>query len=150
MALINCPECEREASNKAASCPYCGYPFSKVKIEPKEEIEPPRDFRTAPVREAAPKTRRSGKTLIFLSVAFFIIASWLLFQGIDKKDNYYSSERYSSLDENAYVVGDAYNYIINGTYFAGYCAISGAAYILSGICCVGGLIIKAGSETRWR
>lgn len=27
MALINCSECEKEVSNKAAACPGCGAPF---------------------------------------------------------------------------------------------------------------------------
>lgn len=27
MALILCPECNREISDKVASCPHCGYPF---------------------------------------------------------------------------------------------------------------------------
>jgi hypothetical protein len=25
MALINCPECKKEISDKAASCPHCGF-----------------------------------------------------------------------------------------------------------------------------
>lgn len=29
MALIKCPECSREVSSMAASCPQCGYPISK-------------------------------------------------------------------------------------------------------------------------
>lgn len=29
MALIKCPECEREISSMATSCPQCGYPISK-------------------------------------------------------------------------------------------------------------------------
>ncbi len=28
MALINCPECNKEISDKAFSCPHCGYPIS--------------------------------------------------------------------------------------------------------------------------
>ena len=28
MALINCPECSREISDKAASCPHCGLPMA--------------------------------------------------------------------------------------------------------------------------
>ena len=28
MALINCPECGREISDKAASCPHCGVPIT--------------------------------------------------------------------------------------------------------------------------
>lgn len=27
MALIDCPECEKQVSDKAESCPYCGYPI---------------------------------------------------------------------------------------------------------------------------
>lgn len=28
MALINCPECKKEISNKAESCPSCGFPIN--------------------------------------------------------------------------------------------------------------------------
>lgn len=27
MALIRCPDCEREVSSKARSCPQCAYPI---------------------------------------------------------------------------------------------------------------------------
>lgn len=30
MALIKCPECEREISDKAAACPHCGYPIASA------------------------------------------------------------------------------------------------------------------------
>ena len=30
MALINCPECKREISSLATSCPHCGIPMSNV------------------------------------------------------------------------------------------------------------------------
>jgi len=30
MALINCPECKREISSMAISCPHCGIPMSSV------------------------------------------------------------------------------------------------------------------------
>jgi len=29
MALFNCPECRKEISDKANSCPYCGLPFNQ-------------------------------------------------------------------------------------------------------------------------
>lgn len=29
MALISCPECGREISDKVTSCPHCGYPFAE-------------------------------------------------------------------------------------------------------------------------
>ena len=28
MALINCPKCAKEVSDRAVSCPYCGYPVA--------------------------------------------------------------------------------------------------------------------------
>ncbi len=42
----------------------------------------------------------------------------------------------TSRSENAYVGGDIYNYIINGTYFAGFFAFSGAMYDCARICVV--------------
>ena len=30
MSLINCPECGKQASDKAHFCPHCGYPFSEL------------------------------------------------------------------------------------------------------------------------
>ncbi|MCR4911309.1 MAG: zinc ribbon domain-containing protein [Bacilli bacterium] len=33
MALIKCPECGREISDQAVSCPHCGFPLAKIKEE---------------------------------------------------------------------------------------------------------------------
>ena len=30
MALIKCPECELQVSDRALSCPHCGYPLQEV------------------------------------------------------------------------------------------------------------------------
>ncbi|MFW6129686.1 MAG: hypothetical protein ACOC56_00790 [Atribacterota bacterium] len=37
MALINCPECKRKVSDKAESCPRCGYPIIKYSKNIQEE-----------------------------------------------------------------------------------------------------------------
>lgn len=37
MALIKCPECNHEVSDKAASCPNCGYILEKQELENKSE-----------------------------------------------------------------------------------------------------------------
>jgi len=34
MALINCPECNKEISDKATACPYCGCPAGHVSVLP--------------------------------------------------------------------------------------------------------------------
>lgn len=38
MALINCPECNKEISDKVNACPHCGYPFGAAVIG-KEAIQ---------------------------------------------------------------------------------------------------------------
>lgn len=38
MALINCPECNREISDKAQSCPQCGCPIAKRDPETKPAL----------------------------------------------------------------------------------------------------------------
>ena len=35
MALIKCPECELQVSDKAISCPHCGYPMQSLKRKPR-------------------------------------------------------------------------------------------------------------------
>lgn len=41
MALIKCPECQREVSDKAQNCPHCGYPMREEKTaEQKENPKP--------------------------------------------------------------------------------------------------------------
>lgn len=35
MALIKCPECERDLSSKATACPHCGYPIERTAQGPR-------------------------------------------------------------------------------------------------------------------
>jgi hypothetical protein len=74
---------------------------------------------------------RLSSIMIVISIVLIIIGSILLFQGFDKKDNYYQSEYASYLNKHVYVGGDAYNYIINGTYFIGYITLATASYVIS-------------------
>lgn len=62
MALIKCPECGKEISDKAASCPKCGFPIQNV---PQNTPNPP----TPPDAEEAPKKRANGKRIAMISVA---------------------------------------------------------------------------------
>lgn len=71
-----------------------------------------------------------SKIFKIMSVIFLLVGLLLVFEGFDKKNNYVNSE-YSSLNENAYVGGDAYNYIINASYFVGYITLGSACIISS-------------------
>ena len=72
------------------------------------------------------------KVIRIIAGIFLIMAIIFYQQGFDKKDNYYYDEDYTLLNKNAYVGGDAYNFIINGTYFTGYLVI-GSAMMISGM-----------------
>lgn len=37
MALIKCPECGKQISSQAASCPNCGYPVRKTEFETEQD-----------------------------------------------------------------------------------------------------------------
>ncbi len=67
-----------------------------------------------------------------IGVIFYIVALFLIWLGFDKMQNYQNSEYYS-LSKNAYVKGDAYNYIINGTYFTGYSVLGVGSAIIGTI-----------------
>lgn len=38
MSLINCPECGKQISDKALSCPNCGYPIMEIKNTPSNAV----------------------------------------------------------------------------------------------------------------
>ena len=57
---------------------------------------------------------------VVLAVISFFYAGVMFTVGLDKISNYYNSDTNPSLNTNAYVGGDAYNYIINAEYATGY------------------------------
>lgn len=89
---------------------------------------------------------KSIKIMYIIAICFFIASGFMLYKGYDKITNYYMSESFSSLNENAYVGGDAYNYIINGNYATGFFVLS-MGFLLSGmICMCASAIIKSFPE----
>ncbi|NLX83249.1 MAG: hypothetical protein GXZ04_05485 [Clostridiales bacterium] len=72
--------------------------------------------------------RKLGIFLIILSVVTFVACFYFASEAHDKYTNYYNGSYFQT---NVYVGGDAYNYIINGTYMtafsvlAGFCALIG-------------------------
>ena len=57
---------------------------------------------------------------------------YTLYKGIDKMTNYYNNETLPHRNVNAYVGGDAYNYIINGTYATAFFVLT-AMFVLAAI-----------------
>lgn len=88
---------------------------------------------------------KSVSHLYIISIIFFIAFAIMCYKGYDKMTNYDNSD-YSY--ENAYVGGDAYNYIINGTHATAFFVLA-IGFLISGILCIiGGFIINNLSLTN--
>ena len=75
------------------------------------------------------KTNKTiGIILLIITVLCIVVGGIQIKNGFDRKNNYLNSEY--GLLQNAYVGGDAYNYIINGTYFTGYVTFGSALLII--------------------
>lgn len=91
-------------------------------------------------------SKKNVKTILaILCTVFAITGSVFIGKGFDKKDNYSNPDNddYNfSLDYvNSYVGGDAYNYIINGTYFTAYAVLGMGFLIMSTISGVAYLVL---------
>lgn len=159
MALIKCPQCGRQISDKSKQCIGCGWvlntlPKNEQKVQEQEIVQTPiieeHDLKndaqenmtdenkleksninenTEDLVKGSSKKTNNGissftkKVLIVGTTAFFIAAGVFFYKANYVKNEYYNSDSFYSLNKNAYVGGDAYNYIINGTYFTGYSVI---------------------------
>lgn len=121
--LIKCPNCGDSISNQASHCPHCGAVVKKQSIMP------------------LATSKNNTKWLLVMAIILAILGSCFLFRGFYVKNKYannlVNNDSYDDRDNiNAYVGGDAYNYIINGTYFTGFMALSGSMYICAtGLLC---------------
>ena len=71
-----------------------------------------------------------------ISVIFIMVGIMFLSMGFYKKMAYSNPDKaYTTSDDyiNSYVGGDAFNYIINGTYFMAYSVIGMGSWIISAI-----------------
>lgn len=62
MALIHCPECDREISDRVKVCPHCGYPFS-------EELEKPSQVELTGINIKSKK----GNSIFIISIILVLI-----------------------------------------------------------------------------
>ena len=64
MALINCPECNKEISDKAAACPHCGAPSKPSK----PSGAPTKRSRSKPSKPAGCFLQLIGGALLFYGI----------------------------------------------------------------------------------
>ncbi len=94
MALIKCPECGKEVSDKSKNCIHCGYPLTQ-----KEEFGEVKDgqkvFSCKPIEEQIKK----NKKMVFLILGFLIVAILLFTTNFFKSKEYFDGIAWGSSRE---------------------------------------------------
>lgn len=72
MALIKCPECNKEVSDKAETCPHCGYRLKKKMEMPDLSYD---SYRTSQIIERNHRIRHIGGIIVG---SFFILLGLIL------------------------------------------------------------------------
>lgn len=79
MALISCPDCNKEVSDSAPACPGCGAPIaSKVEAPQRGDFIPYTDQEVAVMLSKKPKTSHLLHLLLSILTAGIWILVWLL------------------------------------------------------------------------
>jgi hypothetical protein len=75
-----------------------------------------------------------SKSFKLISIIASIVSFWFFRMGWYKMTVYRNSESSFVDNKNAYVGGDAYNYIINGTYSTSYFVLAIGSLLLAAVC----------------
>lgn len=78
------------------------------------------------------KEKKKFSSWLKLSIVSLVCGCFTLIKGIDKLVRYDAGEYYPYEPVNAYVGGDAYNFIINGTYATSYFVLT-TMFVLAAI-----------------
>jgi hypothetical protein len=78
MALMSCPECGKQVSDKAAACPHCGAPIAASSSSAAPRAGEPRAEHGEPVEVYNPRqdqflTRNRGCLEVFVSLGLAIL-----------------------------------------------------------------------------
>lgn len=117
-------------------CPNCGYEVVTPQNTGSVSTVATQDVSSVPatkpvVQEPASKSKKLS-VWCWLSIASLLCSFFTLFKGIHKLTQYDSGENYPYKLVNAYVGGDAYNYIINGTHATAFFVLT-AMFVLAAI-----------------
>lgn len=74
MALINCPECGKEISDKAPACPHCGCPVVIAPPEPTEDDIRKQTIERLNAQEQTSKAKRKRTTLLIIGIVIAVCA----------------------------------------------------------------------------
>ena len=102
-----CKKCGAKVEEGNNICPNCGFENVNATIQMEEEVH---------FNEEKKESKYKLSGWCWGAIASLICGCFTFYKGIDKMINYNSGDYYPYKAVNAYVGGDAYNYIINGTH----------------------------------
>ncbi len=117
MSLINCPECGKQVSDKARSCPNCGYPIigntpsPTVNGNPTNDSEKPDYFTQVMQKQRKQKADRALKTVIAIAIFTLILAGGIFVFIKTTRQTY----EHTHQDEKTQVSSAQSNYITQET-----------------------------------
>lgn len=94
MALITCPECGREVSDRASACPHCGFPLSAAS---------PAEADPQPAAEPVPAAKPPKKKTLYVCIAV-VAAVVVIFAGVYIYNANARSKYIRSVDEAAHIM----------------------------------------------
>ena len=126
-----CKKCGAMISSRQSKCEKCGW---EVPQNNQEAASSPIEEQALTVPEQ--NTQKAEKTKwsvwCYLAVVSLCCGAFTFYKGLDKMFRYDSGDSYPHKYVNAYVGGDAYNYIINGTYETAFFVLT-AMFVLAAI-----------------
>lgn len=155
MSKTHCPKCGKEITKPMFTdniCYGCGCILSSENKLISQQTEKMCDPKKSDILDNELKSdqifiNNKIKTWTFwniTSIISFICACYTFYKGYDKLTNYYNSDYHPYKNINAYVGGDAYNYIINGNYATAYFVLTNLFVLLG----VGFVIVHYVSQNR--
>ncbi len=128
-----CPKCGNEVKAETGICSNCGFDINSVNHEGEQKnIEEQVQEKTEQSVIAQKPKKQESNSYKELSIASFVLSGIFLILGFYKMLIYENGESYPYDMKNAYVGGDAYNFIINGTYTTAYFVLM-AAFLIFGV-----------------
>lgn len=126
-----CEKCGAMIPNGQSKCEKCGWEAPKNKQETViSSIE--EQALTVSEQKHSEKAKTKWSVWCYLAIASLCCGAFTFYKGLDKMFRYDSGDSYPHKYVNAYVGGDAYNYIINGTYATAFFVLT-AMFVLAAI-----------------
>ena len=125
-----CKKCGTMIPDGQLKCEKCGWEVPRNNPEEAFHIEA--NALTTPIQKHQKVAKNKLSVWCYLAIVSLCCGAFTFYEGLDKMFRYDSGDSYPYKYVNAYVGGDAYNYIINGTYATAFFVLT-AMFVLAAI-----------------